>query len=111
MGLADIVRTIKDHTLALSLKTLFNERFGDFGHATECRVDTRISRISLTALMHGEHEPVTAVLEHYELETVGQDRYIILRRFSSSKQWIDKLLARLFTDKRYKLPTAIDRLL
>lgn len=111
MGLANIARRMKDHTLALSFKTLFNERFGEFARATECQVDTRISRISLTALMHGEQEPVTAVLEHYELETIGGERYIVLRRFSSSRQWIDKLLARLFTDRRYKLPIAIDRLL
>lgn len=111
MSLANIASRIKDRTLALSFKTFFNERFGDLGQATECRVDTRTSRISLTAVMHGEREPVTAVLEHYELETIDGQRYIVFRRFSSSRLWVDKLLTLAFADKRYRLPTAINRLL
>lgn len=111
MGLSDIARRIKDDALALSFKALFNDRFGDFGHATKCQVDTRRSRISLTAVLHGEQEPVTAILERYELVTVDGDRYIVLHRLSSSRLWIDKLLTQTLANKRYKLPAAINRLL
>lgn len=111
MSLKDIARRIKDQTLARSFKALFNDRFGELGQATECQVDTGRSRISLTALLHGEREPVTAVLERYELEFIDGERYIVLRQLSSSKLWVDKLLTQTFANKRYKLPTAINRLL
>ena len=111
MKLGDMTRGIKDGALGLSLKAFLNDRFSDYGEATECKVDTRNCRVSLTAMMRGEREPVTAVIEHYELQEQNGERYIVLHELSSSRQWLTALLTRLFDGKRYKLTSAISRLL
>lgn len=97
--------------MGMSLKALINDRLRAYGEAIECKVDTRAGRISLTAVMRGEREPVTAVIERYELERVEGDHYIVLQQFSSSREWLATLMTQLFTGKRYKLPSAINRLL
>lgn len=111
MVLGNVTRGFKDGALSLSLKAFVNDRFSEYGEATECKVDTRAARVSLTATMRGEHEPVTAVVERYELVTENGQHYIVLHRFSSSRPWLTTLLTQLFGGKRYKLPAAITALL
>lgn len=111
MVLGGMARGLKDGALGLSLKAFLNDRFSEYGEATDCKVDTRNSRVSLTAMMHGEREPVTAVIERYDLEEQDGERYIVLQRISTSRAWLTALLTRLFAGKRYKLPAAVSRLL
>ncbi len=110
MVFGDVTRGIKDGALGLSLKAFLNERFSEYGEATECKVNTREGRVSLTAMMRGERDAVTAILERYDLEEQSGEHYIVLRKISSSRPWLTSLLTRLFTGKRYKLPAAISRL-
>lgn len=111
MVFGNMTRGIKDGALSLSLKAFLNDRFSEYGEATECKVNTREGRASLTAMMRGEREAVTAVIERYDLEEEGGEHYIVLRKISSSRPWLTTLLTRLLAGKRYKLPAAVNRLL
>ncbi|GAC1623230.1 MAG: hypothetical protein NVS9B10_08080 [Nevskia sp.] len=109
--LRSMARGVKDGALALSLKALVNDRFRDYGEVVDCSISTADNRLTVRALLKGEREPVTATVERYEIESEGEDRYIKLQQFTSSRAWLTLLLNKLFGGKRYKLPPTVARLL
>lgn len=109
--LGQFAKGMKDSALALALKSYLNDRLSDYGEVLECQVDTGANRLSIRALLRGEAEPITAAVERYEIERDGEERHIVLKRFSCSRQWIGLLLSQRFAGQRYKLPNAVARLL
>ena len=109
--LGKMARGVKDGALALSAKAYLNDRFREYGEVLDCRIDTKQSHLAITALLAGERDPITATLERYELQHQGSDTYIVLHEISSSRLWLGRLLTRLFSGKRYKLPSAVSKLL
>ncbi|HEX4872580.1 MAG TPA: hypothetical protein VFV27_09725 [Nevskiaceae bacterium] len=109
--LGQLAKGMKDGALGLALKSYLNERLREFGEVLDVQVDTGASRLTLRALLKGEKEAVSASIERYEIEREGEDRYITLRSFGSSRPWLTLLLTKLFTGKRYKLPGAVASLL
>jgi hypothetical protein len=106
-----VFRGMKDSALALGLKSYLNDRFGDYGEIKDCEVDTEAGRLRLHARLLGERELVTAAIERYELEREGNEVYVVLKRFSSSREWLTRLLTRLLAGKRYRLPGPVAALL
>ncbi len=109
--LRKMARGVKDGALALSAKAFLNDRFREYGEVIECSIDTSATRLSITAMLTGEREPITVAVEHYTIEPEGTERYIVLHKLSSSRAWIGALLSRLFSGKRYKIPAAVTKLL
>jgi hypothetical protein len=109
--LGKIAKGMKDGALAIALKAYVNDRLGDYGDILDCTVDTASGRIAVRALLKGDKEPINAAVEKYELEREGEVVYATLRKFSSSRPWLTLLLGKMFTDKRYKLPSAVRNLL
>lgn len=106
-----LARGVKDGALALALKAYVNDKLGAYGEITDCTVDTDSNRLTAKALLKGERESVTATIERYEIEKEGEEYYIVLKKFSSSRAWLTLLLSKLLADKRYKLPGAVSKLL
>lgn len=109
--LGKMARGLKDGALALSAKAYINDRFRQYGEVLDCSIDTEACSLSLTAQLSGEREPIVARIEQYRVEADGDERYIVLQRFSCSREWIGLLLTQLFSGKRYKLPSAVSKLL
>lgn len=103
---------VKDSALGLSMRSFLNDKFKDYGEVLDCSVDTRKGRIELHMRLKGERDPITAAVERYELKD-GDDggRVVVLHSFSSSREWITKLITRFFAGKQYKLPNAVSKLL
>lgn len=106
-----LARGVKDGALGIALKAYVNDKLGAYGEITDCTVDTETSRLTAKALLKGERESVTATIERYEIQREGEDTYIVLKKFTSSRAWLTLLLNKLFQDKRYKLPSAVSKLL
>lgn len=102
---------MKNGALGLALKAFVNDRFKDYGDVEDVKVDTDANRITARAMMRGERQTVTASVERYELQEEGDDVYIVLRSFSSSREWLTLLLTKLFSGKRYKIPATVAKLL
>lgn len=109
--LRSLARGMKDGALSLALKAYVNDKLGAYGEITDCTVDTDTNRLTAKALLKGEREPVTATIERYEIEHSGEDTFIVLKKFNSSRAWLTLLLSKLLADKRYKLPGAVSKLL
>ena len=97
--------------LSLALKSLLNERLSQYGEVLECQVDTKLNRVGLKVLLRGEREAITGALERYEIEQAGDERYIRLKAFSCSREWLQTLLTARFVDRQFKLPAAVSGLL
>ena len=102
---------LKDGALALALKAYLNDQFADYGEVLECSIESVKNRICVEAMMRGEAYPVTAAVERYEIKRDSAGAYIVLHEFSSSREWLTRLLTRLFASKRYALPGPIGALL
>ena len=106
-----MLKAMKDGALAIALKSFLNERFGEYGRIDGCELNTAAGRLTLTAMLKGERDPITATLEHFELVRDNGQPFMVLHEFSSSRQWLAKLLTKLFTGKRYPLPATFAALL
>lgn len=106
-----IAKGVKDGALGIALKAFVNDRLSHYGEVLECSVDTARNRISIRALLKGEREPINAAVERYELSREDDVVYATLLSFSSSREWLTLLIGKLFTGKRYKLPSAVGSLL
>jgi hypothetical protein len=111
MGIGSFARDMKDSALALSLKKFLNERFQDYGEVLECDIDSKKNRLVIRAQMRGETAPITAAIERYSIEDGDEGKVFVAHSFSSSRDWITRLLTRLFAGKRYKLPATVSILL
>jgi hypothetical protein len=109
--LGALARGVKDGAIGLSIKSFVNDRFAEFGEVTSCSVDTKAGKVMLEAQLRGERERVSAVIERYEIEREGEEAHIVLRNFSSSREWLTVALNRWLKDKRFKLPAAASKLL
>jgi hypothetical protein len=109
--LGRLMSGVKDSALAISMKSFLNERFHDYGEVLDCDVDTRAGRVSVHVRLKGEREPLTAAVERYEIKDTPEGRVVVLHKFSTSREWITKLLTRIFSGKQYKLPGAVAKLL
>lgn len=109
--LGKLAKGMKDGAMGLALKSYLNEKLGRYGEIIDVQIDTANSRVQLTALLKGEKDSVTAAVERYELERNGDDRYIRLKSFSSSREWLTVLLYDRLTDKQFKLPAAVSSFL
>ncbi|MDB5968938.1 MAG: hypothetical protein JWQ90_1388 [Hydrocarboniphaga sp.] len=105
------LKGMKDGAIALFLKSFVNERLSKFGEVQECQVDTANSRVQLRVMLKGEKEPIDLAVERYELERVGDERFIRLKSFSCTREWIGVALNHRLADKQFKLPAAVAGLL
>ncbi len=106
-----LARGAKDGVLGMSIKAFVNDKFSQYGDVTDCSIDTKNNKLVIQALLKGEREKVTAIIDRYEIERDGEDAYIVLKQFSSSREWLALILNRYLMDKRYKLPSAVIKLL
>ena len=106
-----MLRNLKEGALELALKKYLKERFGEYGEILDCEIDTKANRLRLDVCLHGETTALHAAIEFYELQQLGEDSFVVLRQFSSSRQWLTTLLNQLLKDKRYKIPAALAHLL
>lgn len=102
---------MKDGALGVALRAFLNEKLSAYGDINDCKVDTRRQRISARARLKGETEDVVVTIDRYELDQEGEKLFATIRQVSASRPWMSLLLSRLFTGKRYKLPSAVRNIL
>lgn len=109
--LGRMAKSIKDGALAVGIKAYVNDRLGDYGEVLDCQIDTHHSKLTFRALLRGERDPVDAAVDRYEVERDGGDVYIVVRSFSTSREWITLLINKLLVGKRFKIPSKVAALL
>src|SRR3546814_9009383 len=62
-------------------------------------------------MLRGEKEPASGSIDRYQIEREGDDVYLKMRSFSTSREWITLLLNQLLAGKRFKIPSKVAGLL
>lgn len=104
-------KSMKEGALAVALRAYINDRYKEYGEILDLQVDTHECRLSFRVLLRGEKEPASASIDRYEIEQEGEDVYLKLRSFSTSREWITLLLNQLLAGKRFKIPSKVASLL
>ena len=109
--LGNLMRGAKDTAISLALKSMVNDKMGQYGEITSCNISTADNTLTAQALLRGEREKVSVKLERYEIERDGEEHFIVLKTFSTSREWLTVALNKFLAGKRYKLPNAVTKLL
>lgn len=109
--LGRMAKSIKDGALAVGIKAYVNDRLDEYGEVLDCQIDTTHSKLTFRALLRGERDPVDAAVDRYEIVRDGDEVFIIIRSFSTSREWITTLVNKLLIGKRFKIPSKVAALL
>jgi hypothetical protein len=104
-------KSMREGAMAVAMRAYINDRYKEYGEVLDCQVDTKENRLSFRVLLRGEKEPASIAIDRYELERDGDDTYLKLRSFSTSREWITLLLNQLLAGKRFKISSTVSALL
>lgn len=109
--LGKMAKSLKDGALAVGLKAYVNDKLKEYGEVLDCQIDTQHNKLNFRALLRGERVPVEASVDRYEIERENGEVYVIIRSFSTSREWITLLLTKLLIGKRFAIPSKVASLL
>lgn len=104
-------KSMREGAMAVAMRAYINDRYKEYGEVLDCQVDTKENRLSFRVVLRGEKEPASIAIDRYELERDGDDTYLKLRSFSTSREWITLLLNQLLAGKRFKISSTVSALL
>ena len=109
MGLLDAIRELahaaKDAGAGFIVERAVAHRLQPYGRMLNLSIDSKTKRIRLEVLLKGEIEPVTLTIDEYELTTAAGAEFILIKKASASREWIDALLQDFAIGKTIPLPT------
>jgi hypothetical protein len=109
MGLLDAIRDLahsaKDAGASFLVERAVAHRLQRYGRMLNLSIDSKTKRISLEILLKGETEPMTVRIDEYELTTAAGADFILIKKASASREWVDALLQDFAIGKRIPLPT------
>ena len=94
----------KDASVALVAQRLFATRLEKFGRVLKLTLDSSARALQLEVQLHGEAEPLTVTVEHYELLETEAGLSLVVRRASASRVWVNAVLEEFVRDKPFRLP-------
>ncbi|HEY9545440.1 MAG TPA: hypothetical protein VIR56_05510 [Solimonas sp.] len=104
-------KSMKEGALSVALRAYVNDRFSEYGEVLDCQIDTKENRLTFRVMLRGEKEPASGSIDRYQIEREGDDVYLKMRSFSTSREWITLLLNQLLAGKRFKIPSKVAGLL
>ncbi len=104
-------KAVKDGALSVGLRAFFNEKFGEYGEVRDCAVDTAKGSIVAHVVMRGERDPITVTIDRYELLQDDGKVFIVIRKLTTTRQWITLLLNRVLDGRRFEIPASVSKIL
>lgn len=103
----EYLQHIKDEILEAIIEKVVREKIRPFGDLIDCQVDTHVNSISAEVLLHGDTYPIKVAVARYEVFEAEGHHWLELRRFSSTKEWIQSVMDTFLVGKRFQLPTGV----
>src|SRR4051812_7369888 len=109
MGLLDAIRDLahaaRDAGASFLVERSIAHRLQPYGRMLNLSIDSKTKRIRLEVLLKGETEPITLTIDEYELTNAAGADFILIKKASASREWIDLLLQDFAIGKTISLPT------
>src|SRR3954467_6288304 len=109
MGLLDAIRDMahaaRDAGASFLVERAVAHRLQPYGRMLNLSIDSKTKRIRLEILLKGETEPVTVTIDEYQLTTAAGAEFILIKKASASREWINALIQDFAIGKTIPLPT------
>jgi len=104
-------KTIKDKTVAFSLKKILNIKFKEYGEMLKLNLDSTNKTINLEVMLKGEKEPLEIKVNQYEIIQENGKSFISLNELTTSREWIDVIAKNYITNKKFELDSKLAEVL
>jgi hypothetical protein len=108
MGLLDTIRDLahaaKDAGASFVVERAIAHRLQPYGRMLNLSIDSKTKRIRLEVLLQGESEPITITIDEYEVATAAGADFILVKKASASREWMNALLQDFALGKKIPLP-------
>src|SRR5262245_29402161 len=107
MGLTDFVKgaigSVKDSGASAAIGRWLAREMADYGEVLDFNINSRARSAELHVLLKGEREKLTVQIDEYEVISGDRD-YIMVKRASASREWVNAVLRNFVIDKRHQIP-------
>jgi hypothetical protein len=100
----DIAVAVKDAGTSFIVERAVAHRLQPYGRMLNLSIDSKTKRIRLEILLKGETEPIAITIDEYQLTNAAGAEFIVIKKASASREWINALLQDFAIDKKVPLP-------
>jgi len=79
-------------------------RLKPYGRMLNLQIDSRNAKIRLEILLKGESQPVTLNIDEYHLTNSAGADFIVIKKASATREWMDALIKDFAIGKTIPLP-------
>ena len=98
----EMLKTMKDKALSTGAKVAINQQIRNYGEVTQLQLNSQLKRMKMDILLNGESEPITVLIEYYE---ITEENNLRINGITTSKEWINQLIYEYVEGKEIALPT------
>lgn len=100
----EALRHGKDTTTSFLLERFLHHKLAGYGRMLNFSIDSQEKKARVELLLKGEAVPVIIHVEEYELISEGGSTFLLVKKASSSRQWINALLTDFLLHQKIPLP-------
>ncbi|HYP17575.1 MAG TPA: hypothetical protein VEQ65_10215 [Opitutus sp.] len=94
----------RDAIAGKAAQTFINQRIARYGEVRTLRLDSRNKTGEVVCQLHGEAEPITVRVEHYELHERDGQMFVKIGRCSANRVWLQNLLTDFGREREIPVP-------
>ena len=102
----------KDRLVAgFALPMLNNGPLKPYGQATDLKLNSTNKTLEVTVALRGESTPIRVEVQDYELMDEGGKTFVVLKRVTTSREWMTELAQKFLAGKRLEVPAEVSSML
>jgi hypothetical protein len=98
------LRRQKDSSASFVLERALQKTFRRYGRMLKFNLDSGQKSIQVEVLLQGEKEPITLIVQEYELIREASGTYLVVKKAAASREWLSVVLEEFVRGKRFAVP-------
>lgn len=94
----------KDSSTSFVLEVALQKVIAQYGRMLNFSIDSRQKTAQVEVLLKGEKEPITLIVQEYELSTDNSGTYLVIKKATASREWLSVLLDEFICGRRFPVP-------
>ena len=102
--LASWLHKQKDSTVSFLAERALQHYLKRYGRMLKFYLDSRNKTAQCEILLAGEKDPITVLIQEYELKNTGTGTVIVIRKATASREWLHLVMQDFLLGKEFPLP-------
>ncbi len=98
-------KKVKDIAVSKGVKVAIGNQIKEYGKMLKFNLNSKNRCIELEVMLDGEIEPVTIIVNKYELSQKDDSHFLTLNDVKTSRAWMDTVVSLYVEGKSFKIPT------